>query len=176
LRKKVGNLLITSDSDWERFKAMMFLGKKIELPFFSRIKMMVHTKNVIYEFFKKCPLIDGTQETLDFLKENNVKLGICTNASRSEMNVIFNGREEILEYFDGNIITKDDVKHKKPDPEGVFKLINKWGISPQNIMIFGDYETDIQAGKEAGIITVGVLSGSGNLELFKKLKSSAIFI
>jgi len=136
--------------------------------------MMFHTKKVIYEFFKNCPLIDGTQETLCFLKKNKVKLGICTNASRSEMNEIFNSREEILEYFEGNIITKDDVKHKKPDPEGVFKLINKWGISPQNIMIFGDYETDIQAGKEAGIITVGVLSGSGNLDLFKKLKADYV--
>ena len=108
------------------------------------------------------------------MKKNNVNIGMCTNASRSEMKLIFNGREEILKYFDGNIITKDDVKNKKPNPEGIFKLINKWGISPQNIMIFGDYETDIQAGKEAGIITVGVLSGVGTLELFKKLKADYV--
>ncbi len=174
LREKVGNPLCTSGSDWVRLKIMMFLGKKLELLFFSRIKMMFHAKKVILDFIKICPLIDGTQETLTFLKKNNVNIGMCTNASRSEMKLIFKGREEILEYFDGNIITKDDVKHKKPDPEGILKLINKWDILPQDIMIFGDYETDIQAGKEAEIITAGVLSGVGTSDLFKKLNADYI--
>ncbi len=174
LREKTGIPICTTGSNLVRFKALRYLGKKIKLPFFSRMKVIFHTKTVIYEFFKNCPLIEGTQETLRFLSKKNVKIGMFTNASRLEIKRIFNGREEILDYFKGNIIAKDDVKHKKPHPEGIIKLINKWGLAPQNVMIFGDYETDIQAGKEAGVITVGVLSGVGTLELFKKLKTDYV--
>ncbi len=174
LRENTGIPLCITGSNLVRFKALNYLGKKIKLPFFNRLKMMNKAKKFIYEFFKKCPLIKGTQETLRFLKENNVKIGMFTNASRLEIKRIFNGREEILKYFEGNIITKDDVKHKKPHPEGIIKLINKWGILPQNTVIFGDYKSDIQAGKEAGITTVGVLSGVGDLEHFKRCNADYI--
>jgi len=174
LREKTGIPLCTSGSKFGRFKAMMFLGKKMKLPFFSRVKLMMQTRNELNEYCKNCPLIDGTQEILRILSENNLKIGMFTNSSRSEIEIIFNGREEILNYFKGNIIAKDDVKHKKPHPEGIIKLINKWGILPQNTVIFGDYKSDIQAGKEAGIITVGVLSGVGDLEHFKRCNADYI--
>nr|QEE15695.1 putative HAD-hydrolase [Candidatus Prometheoarchaeum syntrophicum] len=173
-REKVGIPLSITGSAIERYEVMMFLGKKMNLNFFRRIKMMFQARNVLYEFVQKCPLIDGTQETLEFLKINNVKIGMFTNASRNEIKSIFDGREDILNYFEGNIISKDDVKHKKPHPEGVMKLLHKWGFSPQNIMIFGDSPKDILAGKKAGIITVGVLSGAGTFELFQKVKADYI--
>jgi len=135
---------------------------------------MFQTRNILYEFIQKCPLINGTQEILKYLRENNVTIGMFTNATRNEIKSIFNGREDILKYFKGNIIAKDNVKQKKPHPEGIIKLIDKWGLSPQNIMIFGDSPSDIQAGKKAGIITVGVLSGAGTLQLFKKLNADYI--
>ena len=168
LREKAGIPLCITGSPLVRFKALNYLGKKLKIPFFKRIKMINDIKKLIYEFLKKCPLIIGAQESLSFLKENNVKIGMFTNASRSEIKMIFNGREEFLKYFEGNIIAKDDVQHKKPHPEGIIKLINKWGLSPPNVMIIGDYISDIQAGKKAGVITVGVLSGVGDAQLFKK--------
>jgi len=174
LRKKTIIPICTTGSNLVRFKAMNYLGKKIKLPFFSRMKMIINTKKELSGYFYKCPLIDGIQETLSFLRENNAKIGMFTNASRYEIKRIFNGREEILNLFEGNIVSKDDVKHQKPHPEGIFKLINKWGLSPHNILILGDSPSDIQAGKKAGIITVGVLSGAGTLQLFKKLNADYI--
>ena len=174
LREKTGIPMCTTGSNLVRFKSMNYLGKKIKLPFFSRMKLIINTKRKLSDYVYKCPLVEGTQETLRFLIENNVKIGIFTNASRSEIKRIFNGREEILNLFNGNIVSKDDVKNKKPHPEGIFKLINKWGLSPHNIVIFGDSPTDIQAGKEAGVITVGVLSGVGNLHHFKKCNADYV--
>jgi phosphoglycolate phosphatase len=174
LREKVGIPLCITGSNLVRFKVLNYLGKKTKIPFFKRFKMMNQAKQSIYEFLKSCPLVEGTQETLRFLKENDVKIGMYTNASRFEIKKYFKGREEILNYFEGSIISKDDVKHKKPHPEGIFKLLNKWGLAPQDVMIFGDYTSDIQAGIKAGIITVGVLSGAGTLEIFKKFKPDYI--
>jgi len=174
LWEKVGIPICITDSNLVRFKALNYLGKKIQIPFFKRLKMMNQVKNLIYDYFKICPLIEGTQETLRFLKENDVKIGMFTNASRLEIKRIFNGREEILKYFEGNIIAKDDVKHKKPNPEGILKLLNKWRLLPQNVIILGDYISDIKAGIKAGIITAGVLSGAGTLEVFKKFKPDYI--
>ncbi|MHA1475283.1 MAG: HAD family hydrolase [Promethearchaeota archaeon] len=174
LREKTGIPMCTTGSNLVRFKSMNYLGKKIKLPFFSRMKLIINTKTKLSDYVFKCPLVEGTQDTLNFLKDNNVKIGMFTNASRLEIKRIFNGREEILKYFEGNIITKDDVKHKKPHPEGILKLLNKWGLLPHNVIILGDYISDIKAGIKAGIITVGVLSGVGTLELFKKFKPNYV--
>jgi len=168
--KKTSIPLCISGSKFDRFRAVNFLGKMIKLPFLTRMSMVIRVKRDFDGYFKNCPLIEGTYETLRFLEKKNAKIGIFTNATRSEIKTIFNGREEILDFFKGNIITKDDVKHKKPHPEGILKLISKWGLSPQKVAIIGDYSADIEAGKEAGVITIGVLSGIGTIDLFKKCK------
>ena len=174
LREKVGIPLCITGANLVRFKVLNYLGKKIKIPFFKRFKMMNQAKKSIYEFLKDCPLVEGTQETLRFLKENNVKIGMFTNASRFEIKKYFKDREEILIYFEGNIISKDDVMHKKPHPEGIIKLLYKWGIAPQDVIIFGDYISDIQAGKKAGIVTAGVLSGAGEEQNFKNYNADYI--
>ena len=174
LLKKTSIPLCISGSKFDRFRAVNFLGKMIKLPFLTRMSMVIRVKRDFDGYFKNCPLIEGTYETLRFLEKKNAKIGMFTNATRLEIDTLFNGREEILDFFKGNIIAKDDVKHKKPHPEGIFKLIRKWKLSPQKIIIIGDYSWDIQAGKEAGVITIGVLSGIGTTELFKKYSADFI--
>lgn len=48
----------------------------------------------------------------------------------------------------------DDVKCVKPDPEGILKVMNE--MKCHKAMMIGDNMSDIQAGKNALVYTVGV--------------------
>jgi phosphoglycolate phosphatase len=48
---------------------------------------------------------------------------------------------------------------KKPDPEGVRKLLEEIGVLPEHAAIVGDSHVDIRTGRNAGLSTVGVTYG-----------------
>src|ERR1700686_194568 len=45
---------------------------------------------------------------------------------------------------------------KKPDPEGARKLLQEVGVRPEEAAIVGDSHVDIETGRNAGLLTVGV--------------------
>ena len=48
---------------------------------------------------------------------------------------------------------------KKPDPEGARKLLAEHGVQPQQAVIVGDSHVDVDTGRNAGMVTVGVTYG-----------------
>jgi phosphoglycolate phosphatase len=48
---------------------------------------------------------------------------------------------------------------KKPDPEGARKLLEEYGIRPEEAAIVGDSHVDVETGRNAGLWTVGVSYG-----------------
>ena len=57
---------------------------------------------------------------------------------------------EILEYFQKKelfdlIITQEDIKKPKPDPEGFIKAMKYFNASPSNTIILEDSEVGIEA-------------------------------
>ena len=49
------------------------------------------------------------------------------------------------------IIGREDVRKWKPEPEGLFKIKEKFKVSTEQMIFFGDMESDIKAGKAAGV-------------------------
>lgn len=47
----------------------------------------------------------------------------------------------------------------KPDPTGVFEILKEFGVSPEECLYFGDTNTDMLTGHNAGVKTVGVSWG-----------------
>lgn len=47
----------------------------------------------------------------------------------------------------------------KPDPSGVFEILNELNIEKEECLYIGDTATDMKTGKGAGLYTVGVLWG-----------------
>jgi phosphoglycolate phosphatase len=56
---------------------------------------------------------------------------------------------------------------KKPDPVGVLRLMRDTGRTANETMIVGDSETDVAAGRNAGVWTCGVTYGMGSNTLEK---------
>ncbi len=67
-----------------------------------------------------------------------------------------------------SVVTSDDVATTKPDPEGLLKALKELGVQPTEAIMVGDLAADISAGKDAGVLTVGISHGFGTVEELKK--------
>ena len=85
------------------------------------------------------------------------KLAVLSNKpvipSRAIVNALGLGRF-FSQVYGGNSFTT-----KKPDPEGARKLLEEYGVQPQQAAIVGDSHVDISTGRNAGMVTIGVTYG-----------------
>ena len=114
------------------------------------------------EIFAENPLYkvtpyEGMRETLGKLKEEGVRLAVCTNkpheAAVETVSGIFGEG-----FFDG-IQGQCETVRRKPAPDGPLRMAELFGMQPQDCVYVGDTWTDMQTGKAAGMYTVGVLWG-----------------
>ena len=61
-----------------------------------------------------------------------------------------------------SIIGGDSLDVKKPDPKGVFLLMEKFGLHPEEVVMVGDSAVDIETGKQAGVHNCAVTFGFGD--------------
>jgi HAD superfamily phosphatase len=81
------------------------------------------------------------------------ELAIFTGRTRRELDYTLD-RYQVREFFQA-IVTVEDVKKPKPDPEGLFKLSKNYD-SP-NCLYIGDNVDDARAARSAGMPFVGIL-------------------
>ena len=62
------------------------------------------------------------------------------------------------------ILGQQEGLARKPDPEGVYRICETLQVKPQKCMYIGDTATDMQTGKAAGCLTVGVSWGFRTIE------------
>jgi HAD superfamily hydrolase (TIGR01509 family) len=100
----------------------------------------------------------GGDKLLDALTTRGCKLGILT---RNAMDFAWLSLRAIgLDHHFGlhSVIGRDEAM-PKPDPEGLFKLLDLWKADPGQCVMVGDYLYDLEAGKSAGMATIHVDSG-----------------
>jgi len=90
--------------------------------------------------------------TLEKLK--HYKKAIITNTPEDCTKQIVNNLG-IDKYFNA-IVTVDDVARGKPSPEIVLKACNLLKVNPEDVVLVGDTDSDVKAGKVAGCTVVGV--------------------
>ena len=91
------------------------------------------------------------------LAGRGVRLGVVTSKLRS-------GAERGLQAagltdFFHTIVSADEVSRAKPHPEPVLAALARLGIEAKDAVFIGDSPHDIAAGREAGVVTAGVLWG-----------------
>ena len=89
-----------------------------------------------------------TKPMLDELKNHGIKVGIVTSKLRPATNFTLRliGLED---YFDF-IVGLDEVALPKPDPEGIYKAMHFFGVSPKDVLYVGDTIFDFEAARRAG--------------------------
>jgi len=105
-------------------------------------------------------------ETIEHIREMEVAIGSTTGYTRAMMDVVAPLAKE-NGYSPDCIVCPDDCNEMgRPYPYMLWKNLEKLGIaSIHNVLKIGDTEADMQEGKNAGCLSVGVLKGSSMLAL-----------
>jgi phosphoglycolate phosphatase len=158
LNEKAMDMVTGKSSKWLVLKGMWWLGAQLELSWINRFKMMQYLKKQYDQIIPYVPFFPGTIDALSQLKQK-FPLALNTSSSRKELHDRFQHRSELLELFNGLIITRSDVKHLKPAPDGILQIAQSLHISPASCVMVGDMTVDLDAAKNAGAYSVLVLCG-----------------
>ena len=113
-----------------------------------------------------CTLMDGCTDILEWLREKEITLGICTSNSPKSAETALN-IQGIRDYFDVVIGRTVDMP-MKPHPAQLKKCFDELKVNPIYGMMVGDSHKDIIAGKKLGAFTVGIPVYFTRLELMKE--------
>lgn len=173
-KDKIRDAAKNGDFEWDQ----MYPGKtrKEKTFLFKKIRGII---DEIYPnlFGSQAKLITKAKETLETISQKGIKLGIVTSTPRENMKIklyplVDSGVKDLMDV----IITADDTPRKKPAPDPLIEGCKRLGILPQDCMYVGDARTDIQAGKAAGMKTVGVLTGFDNRQTLYRENPDTIIV
>jgi phosphoglycolate phosphatase len=88
---------------------------------------------------KDC-VYDGVFECLDYLKQANFYLALCTNKPRvlAEKVLIDSGLKKYFEF----IVAGGDLPNKKPHPSNLISCQNYFGVCAEQMILVGDSKVD----------------------------------
>ena len=100
---------------------------------------------------------DGINQMLRQLKDRAIKLAVLSNKPHEQT-------VKVVEEMFGKDIFSDILEQKegiarKPNPDGVYILLDKMGVKKEDCLYVGDSEVDIQTGRNAGVQTLCVSWG-----------------
>ena len=111
----------------------------------------------------------GAINLLKFLKKKHIKIALASSNNRYEINLYLE-KTNLLKYFEC-IISGEDIKESKPNPEIFNKVINYFNVKPSETIILEDSFNGIRAAFSSGakgIMIPDILEP--NIEMKEKAK------
>ena len=105
-------------------------------------------------------LYPNVQETLEYFRPKK-KVVVSNKVHRLTVAVLRGLGVE--KYFDA-VLGGDSATEKKPHPALLNRVLEQFRIPAASALIVGDGDTDVEAGKRAGVLTCGVTYGLGSRE------------
>lgn len=128
-----------------------------------------HHKAILLRNSRLLPKVD---KVLKYLKEKSYKLAIASNRPCQSSWIIIR-HLGLKKYFD-YVLCADRVKHIKPHPEILNRIMQRFYLEPKQAIYIGDMAIDAQAGRRAKVKTMIVTTGSSTREEIKKEKPHRI--
>lgn len=118
-------------------------------------KVMVERDKKYIELLKtKSEPMLGLIELLDYLDAHSIRKAIATSSNRTWVDILLS-RANISNRFEF-IVTGQDVKVGKPDPEIYLKAIELLNVPAGACLVLEDAVNGIRSGKAAGCVVVAV--------------------
>jgi phosphoglycolate phosphatase len=130
------------------FKSATALGiREVDIPIFSK-DIWQRADEVVHS----APLHADALAVLAKLRKLGHKTGVVSSMYREKLDRTLH--EQGIEV--DVIVGGGDVPHNKPSPEGILFALKQLGVEPSldNVIYFGDKETDIEAAHAAGVRAV----------------------
>jgi len=130
-------------------------------------------KRCLHANLKMVEVFPGMRDLLERLRKSNTPLALVTSIPDSSVVNAVLERVQVKHWFK-TVVTGEDVKRPKPDPEGVQLALQGLSLSQSVVLMVGDSAADIQAGRKAGVVTGAALWGLKDLrDLWGPLASRA---
>jgi HAD superfamily hydrolase (TIGR01509 family) len=119
-------------------------------------------------FQEEVKLIPGVPQIFSKLSANHIHIGIVTSthARYLEGKMLPLKKNGIYDLIDAVIVIEDAPKIK-PAPDPLIECARRLGVSRDKCLYVGDSQVDMKAGKAAGMMTIGVLTGTDDYETLK---------
>ena len=126
-----------------------------------------------YHFFASNPSepFTGAEDVLSKLADNGYILAVATGKGRNGLNKAFK-HTGFGQYF--HISRCADETRSKPHPLMLEEILQETGMEPEQAVMVGDTEYDLEMAKNAGISSIGVSYGVHNTERLLKHKPIAV--
>jgi HAD superfamily hydrolase (TIGR01509 family) len=113
---------------------------------------------------KQIPTSIGLMELLQYLKNNEIKIGLASSSDRFYVDAILK-YYNILDYFE-YIVAGDEVKRKKPEPDIYLKIMELSQLKANEVNAIEDSYAGSKAATQAGLKCIGYHNPtSGNQDL-----------
>jgi len=104
-------------------------------------------------------LYHDAAETLKCLQAIDIRLAVVSNKNERLSSLIL--QKLGIHHFFGIICGGDTFSEMKPSPLPLLRIIDQMGVAPHEAVMVGDSINDIEAGRQAGIVTIGCRWGFG---------------
>lgn len=107
--------------------------------------------------------IKGLPEFLEKTALNNIPIALATGSDYRNINFTFD-ELNIRKYFKV-VVSADNVRRGKPDPESFVQAAARLGVKPENCLVFEDSLGGIEAAQRAGMQIVALTTMHSREEL-----------
>jgi beta-phosphoglucomutase len=105
----------------------------------------IYTTELVHS---RCKPVFQHEYALSNLHSMGYKIAIASNSVRDSIKLMMS-RSNLDQYLDG-IVSNEDVKHGKPDPEIYHKAMDLLGMKPEECLVLEDNKHGIAAARAAG--------------------------
>lgn len=131
------------------------LEQLAELPVEKAAMLRRRLEGIEHEIARSAVKQPGSSELLTALQSRGATIGILTrNSHRNALTTL--EACGLAGFFDPRYVVGREMCDPKPSADGINQLLDRWGATPDEAVMVGDFLFDILAGREAGTATVFV--------------------
>jgi len=128
----------------------------------AQLAEMTRRHQEVFASFGPMPMYPGVEQLLRALHGNGLRLAMVTSNWRANVATHFG---ELTKLFDV-IVSAEDVRHTKPDPEPYLKALEKLAVVPDQAVVVENAPLGIRSAVAAGLRVIAVASTNPPEELY----------
>ena len=117
-------------------------------------ELVRRVSDFLLEHYDNAPLKKDTLMFLQYVKQKNYKICLCTNNATEIVSHIL--REKHMEAYFDYVITSQQVTRSKPDPQMYLEALHNIDLTAEECIVFEDTENGVMAARNAGIDVIVV--------------------
>ena len=131
----------------------IFEEKRGEKPSLKLVEQILEYKESLFKKRAKPKLIKDMVKFISFLNKKNFRLALVTGTSRREVKKVL--PNSLFRKFEV-IVTSDEVRRGKPNPQPYKKAVKLLGIKPKEAVVIENAPFGIKSAKKAGLACIAL--------------------